>query len=81
MQLSRQHLVLVGLVIISLLGLTWYANSTPSDTKSPIQSSLDSLRQAREKQQKLENEISRGVWEKCYTESLTLSGKVFDEQQ
>ena len=81
MQLSRQHLVLVGLVIISLVGLTWYANSTPSDTKSPIQSSLDSLRQAREKQQKLENEISRGVWEKCYTESLTLSGKVFDEQQ
>jgi hypothetical protein len=73
--------VLVGLVIISFLGLTWYANSTPSDTKSPIQSSLDSLGESREKQQKLENEISRGVWEKCYTESLTLSGKVFDEQQ
>lgn len=84
MQLSRQHLVLVWLVLVSLLGLTWYSVwhlKTAKAEKSPIQSSLDSLRQAREKQQKLENEISRGVWEKCYTESLTLSGKVFDEQQ
>ena len=54
MQLSRQHLVLAGIVIVSLLGLTWYVNSTPSYIKSPIQSSLNSLRESREKQQKLE---------------------------
>jgi hypothetical protein len=27
--------VLVGLVIVSLLGLTWYANSTPTQKLSP----------------------------------------------
>ena len=79
--MTRKQFVLIALVIVAFLGLTWYANSTPKTEKSPIQTSIDSLREAREKQAKIENEISKSVWEKCYQESLTLSGKVFDDQQ